>query len=84
MVQFHHKQLFGTTPLVRFHSFPHINHTHIIVRSQITVFLSHRWINDFQSGLINSKKNQKNVKFGLQAHINIENKMNGSDRLFGF
>ena len=32
--------------------------------------------------LINSKKNQKNVKFGLQAHINMENKMNGSDRLF--
>ena len=33
--------------------------------------------------LINSKKIQKNVKFGIQAHINMENKMNGSDRLFG-
>ena len=32
--------------------------------------------------LINSKKIQKNVKFGLQAHINMENKMNGSDRTF--
>ena len=28
--------------------------------------------------LINSKTIQKNVKFGLQAHINMENKMNGS------
>ena len=44
----------------------------------------HRWISDFQSGLINSKKIPKNVKFGLQADINMENKMNGSDRLFGF
>ena len=34
--------------------------------------------------LINSKQIQKNVKFGLQAHINMENKMNGSDRPFGF
>ena len=33
--------------------------------------------------LINSKKIQKNVKFGLQAHINMENKMNGLDRSFG-
>ena len=32
--------------------------------------------------LINSKKIQKNVKFDLQAHINMENKMNCSDRLF--
>ena len=32
--------------------------------------------------LINSNKIQKNVKFGLQAHINMENKMKGSDRLF--
>jgi len=45
---------------------------------------SHRWISNFQSGLINSKKIQKNIKFGLQAHINMENKMNGSDRHFGF
>ena len=49
-----------------------------------TVLLSHRWISNFQSGLINSKKIQKNVKFGLQAHINMENKKNGSDRLFEF
>ena len=53
------------------------------VASDFTVLLSHRWINDFQSGLINSKQIQKNVKFGLQAHINMENKMNGSDRPFG-
>ena len=45
---------------------------------------SHRWISDFQSGLINSKQIPKNVKFGLHADINMENKMNGSDRLFGF
>ena len=44
--------------------------------------MDHR-ISDFQSGLINSKKIQKNVKFGLQAHINMENKMNGLDRSFG-
>ena len=31
-----------------------------------------------------SKKIVKNVKFGLQAHINMENKMNGLDRSFGF
>ena len=31
-----------------------------------------RWISDFQSGLINSKKIPKNVKFGLQEHFNIE------------
>ena len=36
-----------------------------------------------QRGLINSKKIQKNVKFGLQPHINMENKMNSSDRSFG-
>ena len=34
--------------------------------------------------LINSKKIQKNIKSGLQAHINMENKMNGSDRPFGY
>ena len=40
------------------------------------------WISDFQSGLINSKKNPKNIKFGLQAYfIYISN---GLDRLFGF
>ena len=37
---------------------------------------------EFQSGLINSKKIPKNVKFGLQTYINMENKMNGSDRPF--
>ena len=44
---------------------------------------AHRWISDFQSGLINSKQIPKNVKFGLQADINILNNMNGSDRPFG-
>ena len=39
---------------------------------------------DFVPILKNRKKIQKNVKFGLQAHINMENKMNGSDRRFGF
>ena len=43
--------------------------------------MNHR-ISDFESGLINSKKIQKNVKFGLQAHINMENKMNGLNRSF--
>ena len=47
-------------------------------------FNGRRWISDFQSGLINSKKNQKNIKFGLQEHINMENKMNGSDPYFVF
>ena len=40
-------------------------------------------INDFQSGLINSKKIPKNVKFGLQAHLNIYLTSNGSDWLLG-
>ena len=31
----------------------------------------------------NSKIFPKNVKFGLQTHINMENKLNGLDRLFG-
>ena len=30
------------------------------------------------------KKFQKNVKFDLQTHINMENKMNGSDRPLKF
>ena len=30
------------------------------------------------------KKFQKNVKFGLQTNINMENKMNGLDRPFEF
>ena len=37
---------------------------------------------DFVKYLINSKKIQKNIKFGLQAHFKIEIKLNGSDRLF--
>ena len=37
------------------------------------------WISDFQSGLINSKKIPKNVKFGLQAHFNIEIVLTGLD-----
>ena len=39
--------------------------------------------NNFKKCLINSKKIPKNVKFGLQAHINMENKMNDLDRSFG-
>ena len=50
--------------------------------NSFTIWLSHRWINDFQSGLINSKQIQKNVKFGLQAHFNMKNTSNGLDRLF--
>ena len=46
------------------------------------VLLSHRWISDFVKYLINSKKIQKDVKFGLQVDYNMENKMNGSDRRF--
>ena len=38
---------------------------------------------DFVKYLINSKKIPKNVKFGLQAHFNISNNLNGLDRLFG-
>ena len=42
------------------------------------------WISDFQSGLINSKKILKNVKFGLQAYFNMKNMLNGSDRVSEF
>ena len=44
-----------------------------------TVFIVHP---DFQSGLINSKKIPKNVKFGLQAHFIVEITSNGLDRRF--
>ena len=54
------------------------------VVSVFTVWLSHRWICGFQSGLINSKKNPKNVKFGLQVHFNIEITSNGLDRPLDF
>ena len=54
-----------------------------MVASVFIVWLSHRWINNFQSDLINSKKIPKNVKFGLQAHFNTEITSNGLDRLFG-
>ena len=47
-----------------------------------TVWLSHRWISDFQSDLINSKKIPNNVKFGLQGHFKMENTSNGLDRHF--
>ena len=53
-----------------------------MVTADFTVLCNHRWINNFVKYLINNKKIQKNVKFGLQAHINMENKMNGSDRPF--
>ena len=53
-----------------------------MIQTGFTVWLSSRWISDFQSGLINSKKIPKNVKFGLQAHLNIEITSNGFDRLF--
>ena len=51
--------------------------------NDFTAWLSHHWINDVQSGLINSKKISKNIKFGLQVHFNIEITFNGLDRLFG-
>jgi len=38
--------------------------------------------NDFVKYLINSKKFPKNVKFGLQAHFNMKNTLEGSNRLF--
>ena len=38
--------------------------------------------NSFVKYLINSKKIQKNIKFGLLAHFNMELMLNGSDRLF--
>ena len=41
------------------------------------------WKNSFQTNLINSKKISKNVKFGLQAHFNIDWISNGLDRQFG-
>ena len=50
--------------------------------SDFTILLSHHWISDFQSVLINSKKIQKNIKFGLQAHFNMEITSNGSDWSF--
>ena len=37
---------------------------------------------DFVKYLINSKKIPKNVKFGLQAHFNMEIMLSGSDRCF--
>ena len=43
--------------------------------------MDHR-IGDFQSGLIISKKIPKNVKFGLQAHFNMEIMLSGSDQRF--
>ena len=49
----------------------------------ITDFLLFIRICDFQIGLINSKKIPKNVKYGLQAHFNIEITSNGLDRRFG-
>ena len=45
-----------------------------------SLFFERSRYSDFVPILKNSKKIQKNVKFGLQAHINMENKMNGSDR----
>ena len=52
------------------------------VAAQNSKISSHRWINNFVKYLINSKQIQKNVKFSLQAHIIMENKMNGLDRPF--
>ena len=62
----------------------HFENSDTTVAADFNVFFRHRLIKNFQSGLIYSKKIQKNVKFGLQAHINMENKMNGSDRPLGF
>ena len=50
----------------------------------LTVFLLFIRFCDFQSGLINSKKTPKNIKFSLQAHFNMKKMLNGSDRFFGF
>ena len=47
-----------------------------------TVFHCLQQNSNFQKCLINSKKIPKNIKFGLQAHFNMENKMNGLDRHF--
>ena len=38
---------------------------------------------DFLPIIKNSKKIQKNVKFGLLVYFDIEIKLSGSDRLFG-
>ena len=54
---------------------------------KIAVFqtnLDHKKTTIFNKSKKIVKKFQKNVKFGLQTHINIENKMNGSDRLLEF
>ena len=49
--------------------------------SVVTVVLN--WSKfDFQSGLINSKNISKNVKFGIQAHFNMKNTLEGSNQLF--
>ena len=45
--------------------------------------LDHKKTAIFNKSKKNSKKFPKNVKFGLQIHINMKNKINGLDRLFG-
>ena len=47
-----------------------------------TVFYCSQQNSSFQKCLINSKKIPKNVKFGLQAHFNIDWTFNGLDLLF--
>ena len=49
-----------------------------------TVFYCSLQNSNFQNCLINSKKFPKNVKFSFQAHFNMENMLEGSNRLFGF
>ena len=50
----------------------HFENSDPTVAADFTVLCSHRWINNFVKYLINSKNIHKNVKFGLQAHFNID------------
>ena len=55
--------------------------TNFLDRYKITVFGRSR-NSGFVPILKHSKKFPKNIKFGLQAHFNMEIMLNGSDRLF--
>ena len=66
-----------------FHFKPH-SIADLIFQSGFTIWLSHYWISNlnFQSGLINSKKNSKICKIGLEAYFNIKTTSNGLGRFF--
>ena len=49
-----------------------------------TVFLLFVPKTDFQKSFKNNKKISKNVKFGLQAHFNMENMLSTWNRQFEF